>query len=575
MSLWKIAWRSIEQRFLASALTAFAMGLGVALVVAVLVIYGVIDKSFNRGSQGYDLIVGPEGSKLELVLNTVFHIGAPLDPIPASVCEKLKTDERFSDCIEAYVPICMGHVYKDLQVIATDTNMFGKLKYGDNQSYRFADGVNLDETYYVVLGSEAAKQTGLKVGDAFKLYPPKEKTNTEDSEESEEVLPYPCKVAGILEPTGTPDDQKILFDSTRMTEDPICENNTFKNAPVATIKPDKLQKDYRFADGESFTSSRNFEAVLGATAAKLTRLKVGDTFKPSHPTDNEKKSKQQQAEEENHHHPFTVVGILEPTSTPNDRAIFIDLEGFYQMGCHNHLFDTKGQDEDEKDHKEEPQNASATTPHEDHHADHHDHHHEDHKISAALVALKANDPNSMNLINYINNSTLPKKNPNDIPQKLFPGVQAVQPAKEIAELLDKIIGNVQLLLLTLAILVVIVAGIGILVSIYNSMSDRRHEIAIMRALGASRMHVGAIILLESILLSLGGGAIGVFLGHGLVGLLSSKIAEQTGVIVHAYQFQVQELILIPGLILLASIVGYLPAAVAYRTDVAKSLSAGQ
>jgi putative ABC transport system permease protein len=134
---------------------------------------------------------------------------------------------------------------------------------------------------------------------------------------------------------------------------------------------------------------------------------------------------------------------------------------------------------------------------------------------------------------------------------------------------------VQLLLLILATLVVVVAGIGILVSIYNSMSDRRHEIAVMRALGASRMHVGMIILLESILLSLGGGLIGLLLGHGLVWILGPTIADQTGVIVHAYQFQWQELILIPGLIILASIVGYLPAAVAYRTDVAKSLTAGQ
>ena len=35
-------------------------------------------------------------------------------------------------------------------------------------------------------------------------------------------------------------------------------------------------------------------------------------------------------------------------------------------------------------------------------------------------------------------------------------------------------------------MIVIVSGIGILVSIYNSMSERQHEIAVMRALGAGR-----------------------------------------------------------------------------------------
>ncbi|GIX01649.1 MAG: hypothetical protein KatS3mg112_0586 [Thermogutta sp.] len=58
MPLWKIAWRSIQHRAVASALTAFSMALGVALVVAVLVIYHVLDRSFRRSSQGYDMIVG-------------------------------------------------------------------------------------------------------------------------------------------------------------------------------------------------------------------------------------------------------------------------------------------------------------------------------------------------------------------------------------------------------------------------------------------------------------------------------------------------------------------------------------
>jgi putative ABC transport system permease protein len=152
-------------------------------------------------------------------------------------------------------------------------------------------------------------------------------------------------------------------------------------------------------------------------------------------------------------------------------------------------------------------------------------------------------------------------------------LQAVAPAEEVTKLFEGIVGNIQWILLFLAILIVIVAGIGILVSIYNSMSDRRHEIAIMRALGARRVTVMMIVLCESILLALGGGAIGVLMGHGLTGLLAPVIAQQTGVIVSPLQFQTTELVLIPGLILLATVVGYLPAVVAYRTDVAQSLIA--
>ena len=64
MSLWKIAWKSIQHRAIASTLTAFSMAVGVALVVTVLVINGVVGKSFQQGAQGYDLIVGAKGSQL-------------------------------------------------------------------------------------------------------------------------------------------------------------------------------------------------------------------------------------------------------------------------------------------------------------------------------------------------------------------------------------------------------------------------------------------------------------------------------------------------------------------------------
>ncbi|MFH1269381.1 MAG: ABC transporter permease, partial [Planctomycetota bacterium] len=68
-------------------------------------------------------------------------------------------------------------------------------------------------------------------------------------------------------------------------------------------------------------------------------------------------------------------------------------------------------------------------------------------------------------------------------------------------------------------------------------------------------------------------AAGLLLAHGLIGLLGPVIADQTGVAVGILHFQASELILIPGLILLASLVGYLPAVSAYRTDVARSLTA--
>ncbi len=59
--------------------------------------------------------------------------------------------------------------------------------------------------------------------------------------------------------------------------------------------------------------------------------------------------------------------------------------------------------------------------------------------------------------------------------------QSVAPAREVAVLLNSIVGPIRVVLLVLTVLVVIVAGISILVSIYNSMTERSHDIAVMRA----------------------------------------------------------------------------------------------
>jgi putative ABC transport system permease protein len=151
--------------------------------------------------------------------------------------------------------------------------------------------------------------------------------------------------------------------------------------------------------------------------------------------------------------------------------------------------------------------------------------------------------------------------------------QAVFPVREIYNLFNIFVQPIEMILLGLTVLIVIVAGIGIMVSIYNSMNDRRHEIAVMRALGAGRSTVMLIVLLESILLSLAGGLLGWLLGHALIAGLNPWIVEQTGVAVGFFQAVPWELVIIPGLILLAALVGYLPAMVAYRTDVAKALVA--
>jgi putative ABC transport system permease protein len=446
MSFWKIAWRNIEQRALASSLTGLSMALGVALMILVIVIHGVTVDQFENDAQGYHLIVGgSKGGDLQLVMTTVFHLGRPLYPIPWSYYKEF-VDGEFAPYTEAAVPYCLGDSYQtdddQFRVVATTPDLFEKIAYGVNKD-----------------GSE---------------------------------------------------------------------------------------KRYSFQAGENFRPENFFDAVIGATVARRTGLGVGDTFQPTHGI----------SASGDKHTEFRIVGVLAPTGTANDRALFANLEGFFLLEGHSLLPDGT-----------ETHSAETAVEHEHEH----DHEHErveplpedQREVTSILVLCKEQFGTEAMVLDKKINKGRDRT------------AQAVAPASVVSRLLDSIIGPVRVVLMVLTILIIVVAGISILVSIYNSMSERRHDIAVMRALGASRSAVMGIILVESILLSLLGGIAGVLLGHAVLGLAGPIVEARTGIVLRFWQFNWQEGLLIPGLVLFASLVGFLPALTAYRTDVGKTLGSGR
>lgn len=507
MSLWKIAWRFIQQRALASCLTALSMAIGVTLVVTVLVAYSMVDRFFRHSAQGYDMIIGAtKGGRLQLVLNTVYHLSQPVENLPYEYYQEFLEDEhhhgRFASSVDVAVPLCLGDSYEQFRVVGTTPAM-------------------------------------------FEVWEPYQK--------------------------------------------------------------------YEFAKGRNFRHESFFEGVIGSIVAHSTGLKVGDTFQPTHGIESEGGHK---------HDAFTVVGVLKPTGTPNDRAIFINMEGFYLLRGHAKEDDgTRGQGgegargrhdehdahesdhgakdgdehaehahdqeneadhehaadhEQEADHKQEANHKleadheqEADHQHEAHHEHEHDAEEAEHQHSHTPL------PESQREVTAILVRTTGPIVAMSLRKTINKGneAQAVLPGVEIQQLLESIVGNLRLLLLGLAVLTVIVAGIGIMVSIYNSMSDRRRDIAVMRALGARRATVLNVILLESMLLSLGGGLGGWLLGHALIAAASPWVLAYTGFAMGVVSFTWQELALLPALVLLATLVGYLPALDGYRTDVAKALTA--
>ena len=91
----------------------------------------------------------------------------------------------------------------------------------------------------------------------------------------------------------------------------------------------------------------------------------------------------------------------------------------------------------------------------------------------------------------------------------------VQTSEQLLETFGNIFGVVQGVLVGIAAISLLVGGIGIMNTMYTSVVERTKEIGTMKAIGAKNSDVLQIFLIESGLLGLVGGAIGVLIGIGL------------------------------------------------------------
>ncbi|MGD9855366.1 MAG: ABC transporter permease [Planctomycetaceae bacterium] len=440
MTLLSIAWKSIRQRSLASSLTALSVALGVALMIAVLVINGIVDRMFRQSGSGYDLIVGPQGSEIQLVLSTIYRIGKPIENLPWRFYEELKTERGVKDVI----PLNFGDDTQEgnFPIIGTEPRFFG-LPYAPGRSFRIR-GQILAGTFDAVIGSEVARVNGWDIGSTFKMV------------------------------HGGQDDHV-------------------------------------------------------------------------------------------HDEEYTVTGVLERTGTPNDRTVFTHLKGFFMLEDHAKpvseaiarnaaIFGDDLEELRKQYAKELAEEAKAKA------GGHHHHHHGEipdiQKEVTSIIVMTEKPTASIFLTSKLKERGI---------------AMAVNPIIVMRTLMDNLVGNVRLAMMVLTALIIAVSGIGIFVSIYNSMSDRKREIAVMRALGARRQQVFSIILLESIVLTVGGGLLGIALGHGLVFSAAPLVAAKSGLLIDPLHFEIVELLILPVLLAMAALIGILPGLTAYRTDVAKAL----
>lgn len=320
------------------------------------------------------------------------------------------------------------------------------------------------------------------------------------------------------------------------------------------------EKKFQFSQGRALTGG--FEAVVGARVARAYGWTLGSEFPIAHGGNLA----------DVHAEKFRIVGILSPTGTPNDRAVFIHFDGFYSIAGHEKPVEEARAEEEARQAGEAPiilPNAGSKTT-------------GPLRVKAAEPGKKA-QPAAAQAVKEVASeqkqvTAILLQMKSDTLAYLYaprinkaPVAQAVNPIAQISRLLNDLVGNVRTMLLVLTGLIIIVSGISIFVSIYNSMADRKREIAIMRALGARRGTVFSIIVAEAVLLCVLGWIMGTALGHALVFLAAPIVEARSDVLINPWSFEREELLLLPVILVLSILVGLLPGLTAYRVDVARGL----
>ncbi|MBX2956746.1 MAG: FtsX-like permease family protein [Cyclobacteriaceae bacterium] len=325
----------------------------------------------------------------------------------------------------------------------------------------------------------------------------------------------------------------------------IAKNRLVKNAiPLALGDSYEAYRiigtDQRYAElynaeveqGEWFKDE--LEVVLGANVAAMTKFKLNDEFASAHGL-----TVGGHAHDE---HNFVVKGILKRSNTVLDNLILTSVESVW----HVHDLHTE---EDHQHHERDtsfvasplvPSIAAGDSTKE---------------ITSLLIQYRS-AMGAIQLPRFVNGQS---------------SLQAASPAFETARLFS-ILGVGVDILMAFAYVLIFISALSIFIALYNSLKERRYDLAIMRSMGATRLKLVVTILSEGVLLTLLGSVIGLLLGHGVLMIMTALVTETQKAGISGIVFYHEEWIILAGSLLLGVLCALIPAWQAYRTDISKVLA---
>ncbi|PHN02310.1 ABC transporter permease [Flavilitoribacter nigricans] len=298
------------------------------------------------------------------------------------------------------------------------------------------------------------------------------------------------------------------------------------------------------------------EVTIGSRVAEREGLKIGDTFYSTHGLDINEDLEHDDAGA------FRVVGILQPGGTVIDQLILTAAESIWEVHDHAPAPVGAAPAEEEHDHEAGEEHAEGEEHTEATHAapatDIPLHERVDKDITAILVNFKARNAMTLNLPRTINENT---------------NLMAANPSYEISKLFDQL-GLGEQVLRWLAYIIIGVSFLSIFISLFNSLKDRKYELAIMRTLGASPGKLFLLIIFEGLLLAVLGYILGILLSHVGIEMIGQFVKKADRYGFTGKTFLPGEGWLFLGALFVGLLAAVIPAWQARQTDIHDTLAEG-
>ncbi|MBC7406932.1 MAG: ABC transporter permease, partial [Arcicella sp.] len=288
-----------------------------------------------------------------------------------------------------------------------------------------------------------------------------------------------------------------------------------------------------FETGKVF--SKTMEIVIGSKVAKNLNLKIDDVFSSQHGFD-----KEGQAHKEKQ---FKVVGILKTTNSVLDQLMVTPLESVWAVHEEHHEEEAGKGANVLKLLEDDSVGANSIRPVQ-----------EDSKEITSLLVKFRNPVMGMMMARSINqNSTL----------------QTATPAIEINRLFALLGVGVDALK-WIALVIIIVSGLSVFVSLYNSLKERKYEMALMLSMGASRTKLFLLLLLEGLIISVIGFVIGIFLSRLGLWIMSENVEQNFHYDFNVLSLLTEEFYLFLGALLIGLLAAAIPSLGIYNINISKT-----